>query len=154
MKVYKLIIVILLMVVYLGGHTQSRGSSIRGTILDRNKNLIVAASISLFASRDTTVIATLLSDSNGKFLFNNLSSGTYVLNITSIGYNPYTSPKIHLPSADTIIYLSPVLEDHRVKVLNEAIVTGKKPLFEQQPDRIIMNVEAIISNIGSILHKG
>ena len=57
--------------------------TVSGTVTDSDGEPLIGASARLFAPRDTTrVLKTAVADENGRFTFNNVSNGTYVLDLT------------------------------------------------------------------------
>lgn len=126
---------------------QSAGYQIAGKIADHNNKAINTATVSLLATKDSSVVKTLVGDANGNFTFDNIKNGSYFVRVTTIGFNNYSGDSIkvedrsvHLPA----IQLQPVNT-----VLKEVSVTGKKDFIEQKIDRTVVNVNALISNTGS-----
>ncbi|HWZ35787.1 MAG TPA: carboxypeptidase-like regulatory domain-containing protein, partial [Mucilaginibacter sp.] len=126
---------------------QSAGYQITGKIADHNNKAVNTATVSLLATKDSSVVKTLVGDTNGNFTFDNIKNGSYFVRVATAGFSNYSGAaikvddkSIHLPA----IQLQPVNT-----VLKEVSVTGKKDFVEQKIDRTIVNVNALISNTGS-----
>lgn len=129
---------------------QPTSKTIRGQINDIQNEPPAGAVIKLQKAKDSTLVQTMTVKDNGKFILGNLNNGNFILVITRVGSKPYTSniltidndhPVIVLP----VIILAPADQTH----LKEVVVTTKKPLIEQDIDKTIVNVEAMISSATS-----
>ncbi|SFE17875.1 Outer membrane receptor proteins, mostly Fe transport [Chitinophaga sp. CF118] len=92
--------------------------------------------------KDSTIVKATLTDENGLYHMDGITPGKYNLRFSSIGYQILNSPLFEL--GDSGVYT--LQEDP--KLLGEIVVKAEKPLFQQQPDGMIVNVE------NSILTKG
>lgn len=148
MKIFKTVLTTALACLVLNfTQAQTTTYSIKGNVADNTNQPIGAPTVSLLQAKDTTIIKTLVGDINGGFTFDNIKNGSYLLRVTAIGFGKYTSanvlinnksvtlPTIHLQAANT--------------ALKEVSVTGKKDFVEQQIDRTVVNVNALISNTGT-----
>ncbi|MGE8552860.1 MAG: TonB-dependent receptor domain-containing protein [Chryseobacterium jejuense] len=93
---------------------------------------------------DNTLIKTEIADSNGKFGFTDLKSGTYHLKINKNGSEIYHSDNISL--ADNTILPS---IDLAIKSIEGVTITKAKPMIERQDGKMIMNVENSIASTGN-----
>jgi len=128
----------------------SQNKTISGQIKDIQNAPVAGAVIRLQKANDSIVIQKIISKDNGKFVFNNLPADSFVLSITSVGSKKYISNKLVIDEQHTsivlpVIILSPAKENE----LKEVTVTTKKPLLEQDIDKTIVNVEAMISSATS-----
>ena len=132
--------------------------SISGTIKDIRNTTLQGAAVRLKNTVDTGFAKSVSSDEGGNFIFQNLPSGLYKLIITYTGLKRFESgvitindlhPQINIP----VIFLQP----DKQEALQEVIVISKKPLLEYEPDKTVMNVEAMAgaaaSNIFEVLEK-
>ncbi|MDQ6609184.1 MAG: outer membrane beta-barrel protein, partial [Bacteroidota bacterium] len=94
--------------------------SISGTVKDGNaKTALSGASIRLFSTTDTTFEKSTLSDSAGKFLFQNLHADSFLLSISFIGYKEM-SKSIRL---DSTIFLDAATATRNVN-MDVSMVSG------------------------------
>jgi len=98
--------------------------SIEGTVIDlSNKNVLSYANIYIKELKIGTI-----SDSLGKFTFNNLSKGIYTLQFSYIGYKPGTITLNLTQNIDTVIYLT-----EEPFQLEQTLVSGISPKFRKTP---------------------
>lgn len=125
---------------------QAQSKTITGILRDAQAEPAVAATIQLFRSLDSSFIKGTSSDLNGKFQLQNLPNDKYYLVITGLMYKKYQSANLTINEQQNqidlpLIVLLPAKEIQ----LKEVVVTAKKPLIEQDIDKTIVNVEAMIS---------
>ena len=130
---------------------QNYNGTASGVIEGRDDHTVVAATIELCKLPDTLLIKTQRSDSGGKFLFRGITGhGEYILRISSGEYKNYVSPAFRIDSNHTFKNFNLIVMERKDAVsLKEVVVSAKKPLLEQQIDRMIVNVDAMIGAPGS-----
>ncbi|MFT3678792.1 MAG: outer membrane beta-barrel family protein [Ferruginibacter sp.] len=131
------------------GFAQTPGQ-ISGSIKDGgNQKVIDAATISLLKSNDSSLVKSAITDKEGGFLFENVKEGNYLVSASSLGHNKVYSKEFSI-SAEKNSYEVGVLKlEPTAESLKEVVVATKKPFIERRPDRMIVNVEASVSNTGS-----
>lgn len=93
---------------------------------------------------ENKLIKTEIADSNGKFDFNDIKSGTYHLKISRNGSEVYHSNTISLAENTTLPSI-----DLNVKSIEGVTITKAKPMIERQDGKMIMNVENSIASTGN-----
>lgn len=126
------------------------GGKIFGSIKDGGQQAVIdASSVSLLLEKDSSLVKTSITDKEGKFLFENLADGNYLVAATSVGYQK-TFSKPMLISETQKEEDAGVLQLLRIpKDLAAVVVTSKRQLIERKIDRTIVNVDGYISNTGS-----
>lgn len=124
--------------------------TVTGSIKDGgNQKIIDAASISLLKSKDSSLVKVAVTDKEGNFVFENVKQGSYLVSASSVGHTKVYSENFSISDAQTtasvgLLQLVPTTEN-----LKEVVVTSKKQFIERRADRMIVNVDASISNAGS-----
>ncbi len=121
-------------------------SNLTGLVVDEELQAISAASVSVLSPDKTTFIKAAITDDNGKFSIKNLPSGDYVILITSLGFENYTSqPFNHSNTTKDLgaITLNPAAEN-----LDEVVVQSEKPMVQVMADKTVFNVQNTINAIG------
>jgi len=113
-------------------------NSISGQVNDPQGKPLVGATISLWNLLDSL---SRLVGQNGAFNFAGVPKGSYMLKISHIGFLPYQNSVL----VDGNVQLPLIVLRSEAKVLGTVIITSKKPLVEQQIDRTIVNIDAMIS---------
>jgi len=113
---------------------------VRGVVQDAAGAPVEFATLTLHRAADSTVVKSEFSDAKGAFTLPAPAGKRYRLSAAQVGYERYWSAPFELPAAG--LELPPVvLRTSAATALKEVVVTGQKPLFERQADRVIVNVE-------------
>lgn len=130
---------------------QDLRGNISGMITDGgDRKIIDAATVKLLNATDSSLVKTSLTDKKGDFLFENIKTGKYFVEATSIG---------HLKTYSTVIDLKAgqhastglLRLQAQAKTLEAVTVSAeiKKPLIERKIDRTVLNVDAAVTNTGT-----
>jgi hypothetical protein len=123
--------------------------SISGQVKDIRNEPLPGATVRLLRATDSTLVRGDMANSDGKFTFKDLASDAYRLYITSVGNNEYRSGTITINDQQMAVSLPVFILIPAKTTLNEVKVIAKKPLIEQDIDKTIVNVEAMIGSAGS-----
>lgn len=135
-------------VLALGSFAQTNGK-VSGTVEDGNQKIIESATITLLRAKDSSVAKVAAADRAGKFAFEGIQDGRYLVSISAIGHEKGYSPVFDINSSNPYISLKTISLLPNEKSMSGIVVTAKKPLVEQRIDRTIVNVEASVTNVGS-----
>ncbi len=123
--------------------------SIKGKIFDESEEGIFYATVVLYCLPDSTIAKTTTSDNNGEFSIAGIKTGDYFLEVSFTGYETFRDSVLSFPTnqgSDRNIMLK--ASDTQ---LDNIEVIGKKPLLEQESDRLVVNVADNISGSNSNL---
>ncbi len=129
------------------GFTQT--GSISGKVNDNAQKSIAGATASLFKASDSTLLKTALTDKDGIFNFNGINHGKYVVSITVSGYAKANSGEIILDEVKSSRELGVIRLTEEAKSLQAITISGRKPFIEQKMDKMVVNVDAAVTNAGS-----
>ena len=128
-------------------------SKISGTVLDQNNAPISfvtvlvnnvseekGASGAVFVKGTTT-------DDLGNFTLENVEHGNYTLHFSFIGFQSQTK-QIHLTSP---VFLGAIVLLESSEMLDQAVITIKRPTIQKSPGRLVFNVENTSVASGSVL---
>ena len=128
-------------------------SKISGTVLDQNNAPISfvtvlvnnvseekGASGAVFVKGTTT-------DDLGNFTLENVEHGNYTLHFSFIGFQSQTK-QIHLTSP---VFLEAIVLLESSEMLDQAVITIKRPTIQKSPGRLVFNVENTSVASGSVL---
>ncbi|RYY59856.1 MAG: TonB-dependent receptor [Chitinophagaceae bacterium] len=121
--------------------------SIGGTILKEGNLPADNATVVLYHQGDSLVLATALSDENGRFLFGSLKPGVYSLLVSITAYKSYQVDSVRLDA--TSVAVAPIILQQESKTLGDVVISSRKPLVTRKNDRTVVNVDAMISAAGS-----
>ena len=120
-------------------------ANISGSITALGKG-VEAASLSLFKTKDSSLIKVEISDKQGNFEFNNIKSGNYFLQAAIVGYKKVFIPAFEVSGKN--IKLDEIKITEEEKELTAVTVTGARPFIENKIDKTIVNVDASTTNTG------
>jgi len=144
------IFTICILLLSLRSSSQTANKTISGQIKDIQNEPVAGAVIKLAKVNDSAAIQTIIAKDNGKFVITNLANDSFMLTVASVGSKKYTSNILTIDDKHPMITLPVIiLLPDKQNELKEVIVTSKKPLIEQDIDKTIVNVEAMISSAAS-----
>src|ERR1700758_3074950 len=109
-------------------------SAIEGKILTEERAPAEGATIILLKYRDSSIVSSTVSNKDGLFKFDHIQPESYLLLITTVGYNKtFQGPFVILAGR---VFKTPELILHVTsKQLNQISVFGKRPEIETKPGR-------------------
>ena len=123
---------------------QQNVRSISGTVIDAaTEKPIEFATVALIAP-DSTIVNGTTTDSAGHFTIERIPSGEYKLMAAFIGYTSLITDLSAVPARGAVLALKPDSE-----MLEEAVVTARRPVIEQKLDKLVMNISDAVSTEGS-----
>lgn len=123
-------------------------SSIHGIVVDSAGKPLDGASVLLQQFKDSLLVKGSITKKDGKYLFEHLSPGNYILVTSYEGFKDAYSQPLRVTS-DGNMAVPPVKIMEKVLSLSGVTLVAKKPMFEQKLDRMIINVANSITNTGS-----
>ncbi|WP_375443480.1 TonB-dependent receptor domain-containing protein [uncultured Fibrella sp.] len=128
--------------------SMAQRASIRGTASNAAGQGIPFLTVTLRLATDSSLVKAAVADAQGDFSFTGLRAAAYRLNLSGIGYVPWTSDVLALRDDQALTLPGPVLSQ-AIQALNEVRVKATRPLVEVQPDKIVLNVESSITAAGN-----
>jgi iron complex outermembrane receptor protein len=134
--------------VLLSSFAQQTGK-VSGHIQDGSPRILESATISLLRAADSSIAKVAAADKAGRFVFDGIGQGAYLVRVTLVGHKTAFSPIFQLTSGEPSIELKSITLQSVEKSMTGITVTARKPLIEQRIDRTIVNVDASPTNVGS-----
>ncbi|MHA4741934.1 outer membrane beta-barrel protein [Dyadobacter sp. MSC1_007] len=126
------------------------GKTISGTVKDTRNETIPGATVRLLKAADSAMVTGEVTDANGNFRFSNLGEATYLLAVTAMGQKDFTSAALTIDESHSAVALPAIILLPAKSIeLKEVVVKAAKPLIEQEMDRTIVNVSAMLSSATS-----
>ncbi len=108
-----------------------------------------ASTIFLLAASDSLMVKTAVADAAGNYTIPVSNKGSYLVKITSTGYQTaWVGPFVIDQDAKQVSAATRMLQPEAMQMA-AVVVTSKKPVIEQQIDKTVFNVDALISSTGS-----
>ncbi len=144
-KLFVTIMICLFMSAFTLLRAQTEKQTING-LVNGNSKAIEAATISLLRSKDSSLLKIALTDKDGKFVFEQVANGSFIISIEAIGFHKYYSNAFTTTGTN---YTLPVISLAMGETQTNAVtVTSKRPLIEQKIDKTVVNVDASPTNTG------
>ena len=118
---------------------------ITGIISENNKKT-AGASVLLLSGKDSALVKSALSNTEGFFAFEGVATGNYMLSITKVGAQAVS---LQIEVLDKDVKLKEVQLQAEAKSLAGVTVTATRPFLEQRADKLIVNVENSPTAAGS-----
>lgn len=118
--------------------------SISGKIVDADSKSIDLALVSLSIEQKDSSILSDYTDLDGSFELSSVPEGSYVLHVRMIGFKPHRQ-NLQINGNQSQIELKDIILIADFHPLEEVAVTAKVPFIERKIDRIVVNVDGILS---------
>ncbi|WP_430613240.1 outer membrane beta-barrel protein [Flavobacterium sp. JP2137] len=130
-------------------------SDISGKVFDPSKAPLGFVNVVLYNSITDELVAGTMSDDKGSYLFSNIKDGSYLLEISFIGFKTQKSAVFVLSNETSNVRFDFVLEED-VGLLNEVVIKSRRPTIQQTAEKLIVNLEQsqmVSSNLQDVLKK-
>ncbi|MCL6265908.1 TonB-dependent receptor domain-containing protein [Flagellimonas myxillae] len=121
-------------------------NTINGSVQDDSGNPLAFANVLLLKASDSSLTKGTITMEDGKFLLENIPSGNYVLTASMIGFGSQTTEIFKFDGGSKNL---PLLTLSEGLALDEVVVSGRKNLYVQKIDRMVINVASSIISTGS-----
>jgi hypothetical protein len=149
MKKVLLPVLIILCGFTLEGISQEKIGKISGNITDDKQKGIDGATVTLLRSKDAVMVKVNVTDKTGRFEFDKVAEGKYMISVTVTGFQKKNSDSFSVSADKPELTLNTIQLMPAAKSLDEVTVIGKRPLIENKIDRTVVNVEAAPTNAGA-----
>ena len=115
------------------------GFPISGRVTDAGQKPIPFAVISLLKSADSSLVKGTIGDDQGKYYFENIAEGKYLLQVNATGYSSVYHGPFDLAAGENLVI--PDISLTIPKEMEAVEISAIRPLYTQKADMLIMNVE-------------
>ncbi len=147
-KITTLLTVMVLITLSSFSQTQTKSGTVNGRVEDASKSAIPSASVSLLKSKDSSLVKMTVTNKEGRYEFENIQEGKYLLSVSAVGFAPFLSKHIQF-TGDATMEIETFSLAIQQKDLKAATVVARRPLVEHKLDRMIVNVDAAVTNVGA-----
>ena len=125
---------------------------VSGSIKDPNGKPLQSVNAMLLKSVDSSLVRGMVSDASGKYSFENIKNGQYLVSASFTGMKQVYTEPFELTGDKKEMELAIIYLQKTAVQLSAVTMVAKKPLFEQKIDRMVINVKnSIISAGGTAL---
>ncbi|WP_163709404.1 outer membrane beta-barrel family protein [Mangrovibacterium lignilyticum] len=124
-------------------------AQIQGSVRDTTELPVPFANVLLLNQADSTVAVGVMATEEGTYNISNFTPGSYLIGVSLIGYEPAYSKPFMIKSSNEHIHRNPMYMRSNSKQIEDVNVVAKKPIYELQIDRMVVNVENSITSSGN-----
>lgn len=121
--------------------------TITGQVLDENREPLAYANVLLLNPLDSSLIKGVVTTVDGIYDMENITAGDYLLSFLMIGYEKQNQ-LIRVTDEKSLWVSEVVMMLPDVSLLDEVVVKAKRPLYEHQIDRLVVNVQSSVTSVG------
>jgi len=129
-----------ILLVLLTWSTRTVAQTITGRVLDQQTQEALPFANVVLKTPDNQLVQTTLTNEQGSFTLKAVAPGDYQLQVLQMGFANHSQP-VQLVAGTPTLDLGSLTLAAAALNLAEVVVTGRKPLIEQKPDRVSMNVD-------------
>jgi hypothetical protein len=125
------------------------GQTLSGQVQETDGKPLPFANVLLLSGKDSSLVKGAVTTDAGTFRIENIRYGSYLTAVSMIGYEKTYSAPFIISQAQPDVRL-PLLTVHAEnRQLSEVMVVAQKPLYEQQIDKLVVNVASTLTAAGS-----
>lgn len=121
---------------------------ISGTVKDEEGKSQSGVTVSLFKITDSLKTVKLTAtNTSGKYELYPIEPGRYFIEFSKVGFAKRLTPTIILTSMS--VEVAPIKLSRMVQQIEQVEVHATRPILEMKPDKIVLNVEGTINEVGN-----
>jgi hypothetical protein len=124
-------------------------SSISGKVQDNQGKALPFANVLLLSPKDSSLVKGMVCNETGYYRLDKLSPGEYLMLASMMGYKKAYSSLFTIRQGSEDLPISTLMLAEDVQQLGEVVVEAQKQLYEQQIDKLVVNVQSSITAAGS-----
>lgn len=128
---------------------QTLGQSLIKGKVEIDGKPIAFANVLLLNAKDSSLVKGMVTSEEGAYIINYVKPGEYLMLASMVGYKKAYSSIFNLLPNGGDMELNTIKLEEDNKQLNEVTVQATKPLYEQQIDKLVVNVQSSITSAGS-----
>jgi len=126
----------------------SAAQSIKGAVHDHHGNAIPFANVLLLSHKDSVMLKTATASDSGEFVLENVQHGTYRLMTSAVGYQKAYTDTFSLQNKPGLVLTKNLVMNQEDNLLEQVTIKGSRPVFEQETDKLVVNVQAMLTGAG------
>jgi iron complex outermembrane receptor protein len=128
---------------------QNVSGQISGKLTTSDAQPIPFASVLLLNVSDSSLVKGELTNESGEYRVDGIGPGQYFLRISAVGFIAINSVPLLVTAGQTNKDLGIQILQEETQELKEVVIFGEKPLYQQEIDRTVINVESSVLTKGS-----
>ncbi|RIV21199.1 TonB-dependent receptor [Fibrisoma montanum] len=125
------------------------GQSVSGRVQEPGGKPLAFANVLLVNSKDSSLVKGAVATDAGRFVLERVPAGSYRVAVSAVGYRKVFTDAFNLSGQQSMTELPAVVAAPETGLLGEVTVKAQKPLFEQQMDKLVVNVQSMVTAAGN-----
>jgi hypothetical protein len=122
--------------------------TISGTVKDDQGKGLEKTTVTLVRSKDSATVKLNATDKNGNYTFPASGSGSFLVKVTHVGYQPLFSKPFEVATGSDFT-VPAITMIKAAGNLQGVTVSSQKPMVEVKADKMVLNVEGTINAVGN-----
>src|SRR6187200_2615014 len=110
--------------------SQNKIGKVSGVITDDSQKPLQSVSVSLLRAKDSVLVKIAVTDKEGKYEFENISDGKFLLSVSSVGFKKTIGSSIEISSDHSSVKAETIKLVAEAKGMDAVTVVAKKPFIE------------------------
>ncbi|QHT70889.1 TonB-dependent receptor [Rhodocytophaga rosea] len=124
-------------------------SQVGGIVQEDNGKPLPFATVLLLSANDSLLVKGAITTEAGEYSIEGVQAGSYRMAVSMLGYQKVYSAPFFVAASTQTIQVPLLQTSAETKQLSEVTIVGEKPMFEQQLDRMVVNVQSSITSAGA-----
>jgi hypothetical protein len=129
---------------------QQKLGKVTGEVVDENSAILPFVQATLKSGRDSSLVKVVLADEKGHFEFEIPAAGKYLVELKMMGFKPLSLNQVFIQNPNQNSDLGTIKMVPSNITLAGVTIEGKKPFIERRADKIIINLNDLMSKGASI----
>ncbi|MGK7370556.1 MAG: TonB-dependent receptor, partial [Candidatus Halalkalibacterium sp. M3_1C_030] len=145
-------IAICLFYIFLAGFLATKASAqilVTGTVVDANGSPLPTANVLILNETDSALVKGAVTDKLGNYRIAGIRPGSYILSVSMVGFQTHEESIAFNESGDTDSDIGKIILRESIEQLGEIVTKARRPLYEQEIDRLVVNVQRSVTSSGS-----
>ncbi|MCZ4224027.1 outer membrane beta-barrel protein [Pedobacter rhodius] len=143
MNFFKSLLLLFLLLSTITGFSQKK---IKVIVLNEKNLPFESATVELLSAKNLSFVKAGRTDKKGIVIFNQPAPGNYIFNAKAVGYEAHKTTVVKSPFVISTLYIK-ILPGSQV--LKEVVIGGTKPPIQHIQGKVVLNIDAIITNSGT-----
>ncbi|MCW9708956.1 outer membrane beta-barrel family protein [Fodinibius salsisoli] len=122
---------------------------VKGTVVDGEGLPLPSANVLILNETDSALVKGAISDELGNYQFLDINHGSYIISISMVGFKTHEELLLIEELNNEQFSIKKITLEESIEQLGEVVKTARRPLYEQEIDRLVVNVQRSVTSSGS-----
>ncbi|GAA5520849.1 TonB-dependent receptor family protein [Aliifodinibius salicampi] len=122
---------------------------VNGTVVAADGLPLPSVNVMILNETDSALVKGAVTDDIGIYRMAGIQPGNYILSISMVGFRTHEEAISIYEPGDENFSIDKITLDESIEQLGEVVTTARRPLYEQEIDRLVVNVQRSVTSSGS-----